>query len=277
MILGSTVPTTGGINKAFYWGDKWGCEAVQFYITLSRKWQVDEIDRETVNSFKDAWKRSNVKEVIAHIPYLVNLVSENETTRERSINRMISEIERAKVLGVRYLILHPGSAGKRDRKEAIDVLKESFKEIFDRTDPDNVKISLETMAGQGSALGSSFEELARILSVLNNEKVFDICFDSAHVLESGYDTKNYDKVFEEFEKHIPIKKISSFHLNDSKTDLGSGVDRHEHIGEGKVGIEFFKRLMNDSRFDDIPMILETPETENKSEKNLILLRNLIQK
>lgn len=275
-MLGSTVPTIGGMEKAFHWGDAWGCEAVQFYITLSRKWQVDEIKREKVDLFKDAWRGSKVKEVVAHVPYLVNLVSENDLTRERSIDRMVSEIERAKLLGVRYLVLHPGSTGKRDKKRSIEILRDGFSRIFDRVEIGNVRILIETMAGQGSSLGSSFEEMAKILSVLGNENVFNVCFDSAHVFEAGYDINNggYDKVIEEFKSHIPIERIMAFHLNDSKTGCGSGVDRHEHIGEGKIGLDFFKRLLNDDEFKGIPKILETPDTENRSEGNLTILKSL---
>lgn len=276
-MLGSTVPTIGGLDRAFYWGDKWGCRSVQFYLTLSRKWEVDKISKEKVNIFKNAWENSKVKEVVAHIPYLVNLVSENIEIREKSILRMIKEIERAKILGVKYLVLHPGSVGKQDKKEGIEILKKSFDKIFKKIDPKDTNILIETMAGQGSALGSSFKEIAEILSSLNND-VFAVCFDTAHVFESGYDISKrdgYQETFKEFEKNILIKKIKAFHLNDSKTDFYSKVDRHEHIGKGKIGIDFFKKLLNDKRFINIPKILETPETEEKSEENLKILRGLI--
>lgn len=276
-MLGSTVPTVGGMEKAFHWGDRWGCDAVQFYLTLSRKWRVDDLGQDGIDSFKEAWERSKVKEVVAHIPYLVNLVSENDVTRERSIERMVAEIERAEVLGVRYLVLHSGSAGGQGSKRAIEVLKEGFDRVFDRVRPDNAKILIETMAGQGSSLGSSFEELAEMLSILKNDDLFGICFDSAHVFEAGYDIREggYDEVFNEFGRNIPIERIRAFHLNDSKTDCGSRVDRHEHIGEGRIGLDFFRRLLNDERFKDIPKILETPDVERRSEDNLELLRGLV--
>ncbi len=277
-MLGSTVPTTGGLHNAFYWGDKWGCEAVQFYLTLSRKWQVDEIKKEKIDLFKNTWKSSNVKEVVAHIPYLVNLVSENIEVKEKSIIRMIREIERANILDVKYLVLHPGSIGKQNKEEAIEILKNSFDKVFKKIKPDNAKILIETMAGQGSYLGASFEEVAKILSTLGNDNYFGVCFDSAHVFASGYDIRNkegYKKTFKEFEKNIPLKKIMAIHLNDSKADFNSNKDRHEHIGKGKIGIEFFKLLVNDKRFKDIPKILETPETEEKSEENLKILKSLI--
>ncbi len=279
-MLGSTVPTVGGIEKAFYWGDRWGCEAVQFYLTLSRKWQVDDISQEKIDSFKKSWKSSKVKEVVAHIPYLVNLISENETTKEKSIERMVAEIERAEVLGVKYLVLHPGSRGKQDKEGAIKALKKSFDLVLSRVAPKNVKILIETMAGQGTALGSSFQEIKEILSALDNDNLFSVCFDSAHVLEAGYDIRgkeNYKEVLDEFNKYIPLEKIEAFHLNDSKTKVDSRVDRHEHIGKGEIGLAFFKELLNDDRFKKIPKILETPSMETMSEENLKVLRKLINK
>ena len=277
-MLGSTVKAIGGLDRAFYWGDLWGCEAVQFYLTLSRKWQVDEISSEKVKLFKSAWRSSNVKEVVAHIPYLINLVSENEEVKEKSIERMIKEIERANELEVKYLVLHPGSIGKQNKEKAIEILKKGFDKIFNKVKPENVKILIETMAGQGSYLGSSFEEVANILSILKNDDFFGVCLDSAHIFASGYDIRDkegYNKTFKEFEKNISIKKIKAIHLNDSKTELGSNKDRHEHIGKGKIGINFFKILVNDKRFINIPKILETPETETMSQVNLKVLRSLI--
>jgi deoxyribonuclease IV len=277
-MLGATVPTVGGIEKAFFWGDKWDCDVVQFYLTLSRKWQVDEINKDKVDIFKNSWKKSSVKEVVAHIPYLVNLVSENKLTKEKSIHRMILEIERAKILGVKYLVLHPGSVGQQDKKSSLKTLKNSFDEIFNKVEVKNIKILIETMAGQGSSLGSSFKEIAEIIYILNNDNVFNVCFDTAHVLESGYDIRDrdgYKKTLIDFEKNIPINKIMAFHLNDSKTILNSKKDRHEHIGEGEIGLSFFKELLNDDRFKNIPKIIETPSTEEKNEDNLKLLRSLI--
>jgi deoxyribonuclease IV len=279
-MLGSTVQTVGGLEKAFYWGDKWGCESVQFYLTLSRKWEVNSISDEKIDIFKESWKKSKVKEVVAHIPYLVNLVSENEETKRKSIARMIAEIERAKILNVKYLVLHPGSSGKQDKDKAIKILKESFDIIFSKINPEKVEILLETMSGQGSSLGSNFNEMAEIIKKLDNDEFFGVCFDTAHVFESGYEistTKGYNETFRLFENNIPIEKIKAFHLNDSKTELGSKRDRHEHIGKGKIGLSFFKQLLNDQRFINIPKIIETPETEIKSEENLKVLRGLIEK
>lgn len=276
-MLGATVPTIGGIHNAFKWGDEWNIQAVQFYLTLSRQWKVNRMTDEDKEKFRRAWKNSNIKEVVAHIPYLVNLTSAMESTREKSIDRMIAEIERAKELGVRYLVLHPGSPGKNGKKKGLKLLKKGFDKIFKEVDPHGVEILIETMAGQGTSLGSSFEEVKEILDLLDNQEVFSVCFDSAHVLEAGYDIRGergYENVLNEFEKQIPLKKIKTFHLNDSKTEFNSNSDRHEHIGEGEIGLAFFKKLLNDQRFKNTPKIIETPNMGQMSEGNLETLRNL---
>ena len=276
-MLGATVPTTGGIHNAFKWGDKWNVQAVQFYLTLSRQWKVNHMTDGDKEKFRKAWKNSNIKEVVAHIPYLVNLTSATKSTREKSIDRMIAEIKRAKELGVRYLVLHPGSPGKNGKEKGLRLLKEGFDRVFEEVSPEGVEILIETMAGQGTTLGSSFEEVGEILDLLDNEEVFSVCFDSAHVLEAGYDIRGeggYGKVLNKFEKQISLEKIKTFHLNDSKTEFNSKSDRHEHIGEGEIGLTFFKKLLNDERFKKVPKIIETPKMGERSEYNLKKLKSL---
>lgn len=277
-MLGATTPTKGGIKNAFKWGDEWGVEAVQFYLTLSRQWKVNHMTKKEKQEFRDAWDNSDVKEVVAHIPYLVNLTSANKNTREKSVIRLVAEIKRAKELGVKYLVLHPGSPGKNGKEKGIQLLKENFKKVFKKVDPKGVKILIETMAGQGTSLGANFEEVAEILSVLDNSQVFSVCFDSAHVFEAGYNIRGeegYKNVFKKFKKYIPLKRIDCFHLNDSKTKFNSNSDRHEHIGEGKIGLKFFKTLLNDERFKEVLKIIETPQMGEKSEQNIQVLKSLI--
>ena len=277
-MLGATVPTTGGIHNAFKWGDKWDIEAVQFYLTLSRQWKVNHMSQEDKEKFIKSWKDSDVKEVVAHIPYLVNLTSATESTREKSIDRMVAEIERAKELGVRYLVLHPGSPGKNGKEKGLRLLKQGFDEVFKKVNPEGVEILIETMAGQGTSLGSTFKEVKEILNLLDKPNIFSVCFDSAHVLEAGYDIRNedgYEKTLKEFKKYIPLKKIKAFHLNDSKTEINSQSDRHEHIGKGEVGLSFFRKLLNDGKFKEVPKMIETPEMGEKSLDNLKTLKELI--
>ena len=275
-MLGSTVSTRGGYHTGFKRGDKWGCKAIQIYITLSRQWKVLKLKEEEIKKFKEEWEKSSVKEVVAHIPYLVNLASSNEEVFRKSKDRLITEIKRANKLGVRLLVLHPGSYSGDVKEKGIKKVTQTLNDIFKEVDTSSVKVLIETMAGQGNSLGSSFEEIAAILDGVEEKEAVGVCFDTAHVFAAGYSFKGYDgynKVMDEFEKYIPLDKILAFHLNGSKRKKGSHKDRHASIGEGEIGIESFRALMQDKRFKKVPKVLEIPNLEEKAEENLNLLRN----
>jgi len=275
-MLGSNVPTIGGFHTGFKWGDKWGCEVIQIYITLSRRWNVPELTKEEISKFKMAWQASSVKEVVAHVPYLVNLASSNKELYRKSIERLLTEISRAIKFGVSLLVLHPGSYGKSKKEEGIKRIIEALNIVFQEIDFPG-KILLETMAGQGTTIGSRFEELALILEKVKKPESLGICLDTGHLFMAGYDIRGYEgyqKVLEEFDKIIGIEKIKAIHLNDSKAGLGSRSDRHACIGEGKLGLQVFHAILRDERFKGIPKILEIPERDTRSEENLKLLRKL---
>ena len=282
-MLGSVVPTIGGIDKAFYWADLWDCEAVQIYLTLSRTWKVNELTDKQIQNFKYAWKKSNIKEVVSHIPYLINLASSNQETREKSIERLVIEIERAELLGVKYLILHPGSYGEASKEKGMQKIIDGLNFVLAKTGETKAKILLETMAGQGRSIGSSFNDLKQIIDNVKSTSpngIF-VCLDTCHIFAAGYDIrteKEYQKTLAEFDAIIGIDKIKTIHFNDSKTELGSRIDRHANIGEGKIGLSAFNFFMNDKRFKKIPKILETPdikaEPEVKIKKTIKLLRAL---
>lgn len=276
-MIGSNVPAIGGFHAGFQWGDKWGCECIQIYITLSRKWKVKELTKEEIIKFKTAWKNSSVKQVIAHVPFLVNLASPNKEKWRKSLDRLITEISRAERFGVSFLVLHPGSYGNSNKKEGIKQVICGLNFAFRKSKISSVKILLETMAGQGTMLGSNFEEIAEILEKVANSEFLGVCFDTAHVFMAGYDIRNYEgyeKVLKEFDKIVSIKKISAFHINDSKTKLGSRNDRHTSIGEGELNLKVFHALLQDPRFSEIPKILEIPERDIRSKENLDLLKKL---
>lgn len=276
-MLGSNVSTIGGFHTCFQRGDEWGCECIQIYITLSRRWDVPKLTQQEINKFKVAWENSSVKQVIAHIPFLVNLASLNREIWQKSIDRLIIEISRAEKFGIPFLVLHPGSYGTSTKKEgiarvikALDIVLQNFGKL-------STKILLETMAGQGTMLGSTFEEIAEILEKATNPKSLAVCFDTGHVFMRGYDLrgyKGYEEVLKEFDKIISLKKIAAFHLNDSKTKLGSQNDRHACIGKGELGLQIFHALLRDQRFSGIPKILEIPEKDGESKDNLKLLMKL---
>ena len=276
-MLGYNVPAIGGFHAGFQWGDKWGCECIQIYVTLSRRWDVPELTQQEITKFKTAWKSSSVRQVIAHVPFLVNLASPNKEIWKKSIARLIAEISRAERFGVPFLVLHPGSYGTFTKKEGIVRVIEALDIVLQSFDRLSTKILLETMAGQGTMLGSTFEEMAEVLEKVANPEFLAVCFDTGHVFMGGYDIRGYkgcEKVLREFDEIISLKKIAAFHLNDSKTGLGSRNDRHACIGEGELGLQVFHALLRDQRFSNIPKILEIPERDERSKDNLELLMKL---
>lgn len=276
-MLGSNVPTVGGLPKGFHWAKEWGCESIQVYITLSRRWEVPELSEKEIVDFKSAWQNSSVKKVLAHVPYLVNLASPDKNLWQRSKVRFKIELSRAQQFGVDFLVLHPGNYRNSNLKDGLKRITEALNMVSIETNTSTTKILLETMAGQGTTLGSNFEELAYMLDEVERPELFGICFDTAHVFISGYDIrgyKGYAKVFEEFDQTIGLGRIGAFHINDSKTKLGSRSDRHACIGEGELGLQVFHAFVKDARFSKIPQILEIPERDQKSRNNLKLLRSL---
>ena len=275
-MLGSNVPTIGGFHTGFKWGDNWGCECIQIYLTLSRRWNVPDLSQQEIDRFKKAWQESSVKEVVAHVPYLVNLTSPNEELRDKSVKRLGIEISRATKFGVSLLILHPGSHGLSPRGEGIKRIIEALNRVLKETESP-IRILLETMAGQGTMIGSRFEEIALILEKAQKPELLGVCLDTGHLFMAGYDIRGYEgweSVLNEFDKIIGVEKIGAIHLNDSKTGLGSKSDRHACIGEGKLGLQVFHSIIKDQRFKDVPKVLEIPERDTRSKDNLELLRNL---
>jgi len=275
-MLGSNVPTIGGFHAGFKWGDEWRCECIQIYVTLSRRWNVPNLSQNEIAKFKTAWQKSSVKQVIAHVPYLVNLASPIQDLWAKSVNRLLIELSRAAKFGVSLLVLHPGSHGASSRQEGIKKIIEALDNIFEEVDVP-VKILLETMAGQGTMIGSRFEEIAFILEKVQKPELLGVCLDTGHLFMAGYDIRGYkgwESVLNEFNKIIGVGKTGTIHLNDSKTSLGSKSDRHACIGEGKLGLQVFHAILRDQRFKDVPKVLEIPERDTRSKDNLELLRNL---
>ncbi|OQZ00405.1 MAG: hypothetical protein B6D35_06715 [Candidatus Brocadia sp. UTAMX2] len=276
-MLGCTVPTIGGLPKGFSWARKWGCESIQIYVTLSRRWDVSALSSEEVLKFKAAWRDSPVKKVVAHVPYLVNLASSNKDLQQKSRERLKTELSRARQFGVHFLILHPGSCRDSNKGDGMKRTIEALNIISNMRGNSKTQILLETMAGQGTSIGSAFEEIACLLDGMNHPEFMGVCFDTAHVFAAGYDIRGYEgyeAVLREFDRIVGVRQIKAIHVNDSRTGLGSRSDRHACIGEGKLGLETFHALMRDTRFLNIPKILEIPERDTRSEDNSRLLRKL---
>jgi len=279
-MLGSNVPTIGGYSTGFKFGDDWGCECIQIYMTQSRRWNIKELTQERIKDFKNSRKKSSIKCVIAHIPFLVNLASPNRDIWKKSVNRMIQEISYAQLLGVNYLVLHPGSYCESDSRTGLNRIKKALKLVCQEITNPNLRILLETMSGQGTALGSSFKEIKFILNGLTNSEFIGICLDTAHIFHAGYNIlgyERYEKFINYIEELIGLNKIMAIHLNDSKTELGSRVDRHASIGEGKMGLQVFHAFLKEKRFQKIPKILEIPDRNGKSKQSLKFLKSIMRK
>jgi len=273
-MLGATVPAKGGYYMAFEWGDKWHCQCVQFYITPSRTWKVPELSKDEILKFKTAWQKSKVKSVVAHIPYLVNLASVDKILWNKSIERVKIELSRADKLGVSLLVLHPGSFGNSTIEKGTERIILGLNKILEKY-KGNAKILLETMAGQGTMIGFRFEHLNFILKKINKSQSIGICLDIGHLFSAGYNignVKGYKKTLSEFNKVIGLEKIKAIHLNDSKSDLGSRVDRHASIGKGKIDLAVFQIFIKDKRFKNIPKLLELKEDDTM--ESLKVLRKL---
>lgn len=273
-ILGAHISISGGVNLAPERAFSLGCEALQIFTKNQRQWFSKELDEDTIKTFKENIKQFKIKKVVVHDSYLINLAARDADLLEKSRNAFLDEAKRTYILGIPYLIFHPGT--NPDPEEGIKLIAEGINKTLDSVP--EITLLLETTAGQGNAIGRTFEELRKIIDLAEKRERVGICFDTAHAFESGYDISNEDgyyKTFELLDSIIGLDKIKCFHLNDSKTPLGSNVDRHEHIGKGMIGLKGFELLVNDERFAKHPMILETPGAEEFYAENLKVLKGLI--
>jgi deoxyribonuclease IV len=280
MKFGAHMSISGGLHKAFARGETAGCDTVQIFSKNQQQWRAKPLIEAEIDLFKAEQQRSGFEPLIVHDSYLINLASANDELWEKSIAAFGEELERCARLGIPYIVTHPGA--HVGSGEEAGLLREAvaFNRLFDAGIGDGVMVLLETTAGQGTTLGYRFEHLARLMELINRTERLGVCVDTCHILAAGYDIRTpetYAATFAEFDRVVGIEHIKAFHLNDSQKDLGSRVDRHAHIGEGCIGIEGFRLLVNDVRFADLPMILETPKGEDLAEDivNLAKLRSLI--
>jgi len=273
-MIGTSMITRGGIPQGLVFAEHCGCTAAQLYVAPSRAWAVpplSEFDREL---FGRRWAQGPVSEIVAHASLLLNLASPNFELWRRSTDRLVAEVDRCLELGISKIVFHPGS--NADKDEAIQLISKALNEVAKRTV--GVTILIENMAGQGNTLGSRFEEIAAILALLEQPSRFGLCLDTCHAFAAGYDLRGLDgyfSVMDAIEKIIPLTRIGTFHVNDSKVELGRRVDRHaEIIGGGHIGIDTFAALMSDERFYGVPMIAEVPNGEITSAPAVALLHEL---
>jgi deoxyribonuclease-4 len=279
-LLGAHMSIAGGVGNAFLEGKKVDCDAIQIFTKSSRQWASKPYTNEEIERFHINRKETGIGTVVAHDSYLLNMGSPDTALRTRSIAAFIDEFERCEVLGVTNLIAHPGAHVGAGELDGMKTIAKSLDEIHRACPGYKTKITLEITAGQGSNLGYRFEQIASIIDATKESDRLRVCFDTEHAFAAGYDIRTkegYERTFGEFDEAIGIKLLAAFHLNDSKKEFNSRVDRHEHIGKGFIGVEAFRLLMNDRRFWGLPMCLETPKGPDLKEdrENLTLLRSLI--
>ena len=279
ILIGSHISSAGNLHLAFQRGESIGCTVMQIFTKSSRTWFASKIQNEEITQFKQAAKKSPIKIVVAHAGYLINIGSSKSDTLKKSLKSLIEEIERCNQLEIPYLILHPGSHLGAGEAKGIEQIAQQL-ELALESAPGNTMILLENMAGQGTNLGYKFEHLSNIIDLCKHKKRLGVCFDTCHAFAAGYDIstkEGYKETFKLFDKIIGLKHLKAIHLNDSFGTLGSRVDRHAPLNDGKISIDTFEWIMNDKNFRDIPKILETPsDTEMKLwSKEIKLLKSLV--
>ncbi|MFA8343891.1 MAG: deoxyribonuclease IV [Rhodothermaceae bacterium] len=278
LLLGAHTSTSGGVDKAIDRAKKLGFNAIQIFTKNNNRWLAKDLDPKVIESYKSKLEDSEIKYVVAHDSYLINLCAVKPELLEKSRNAFIDELHRCEQLGINHLNFHPGAHGGQGESEGIKIIAESINIAFDETPNSPVMGMLEATAGQGTNIGYKFEHLAEIIDQVEDKERMCACIDTAHIFAAGYDISNdYENVISQFDNTVGLDKLLCFHFNDSKKELGSRVDRHEHIGKGFIGDKGFYNLMNDDRLSHIPKILETPKGKEQLEdlENLEKLRSLI--
>lgn len=277
----------GGLPRAVERAVVHRCDALQIFAKNANQWRGREIPREEIREFRARVKAAGIWPVVSHASYLINLASTKTVLRRQSIAAMADEIDRAEALGLFGVVLHPGCYTAGNEADGLALIASALVDLLRDRRRGKTMVLLEHTAGQGTSLGSTFEQLASIIGKMDDHRRVGVCLDTCHLLASGYDIASpagYATTFAHFGRVVGFDRLKAFHLNDSKKPLGSRVDRHDHIGAGHVGLEAFKRLVNDERFRALPMLLETPKGEGKAsgpigvdpldEKNLATLRKL---
>lgn len=283
-LFGAHLSIAGGCHNALIAAQQHEFDTVQLFTKNNNQWDARELTGQDIEQFHGMLKTTRLKYPTAHDSYLINLASPDPVLHQRSLEAFVIEVLRAESLGLSYLVMHPGTPTDGDDRGGIQRIVEALDEVHARCHACRVKILLENTAGQGKSLGWRFEHLAAILDSVKQSRRLGVCLDTCHAFAAGYalaPARDYQKTMQAFDRLIGLSRLKVFHLNDSKKPLGSRVDRHEHIGKGHLGLEPFRLLVNDPRFQKMPMIMETPKEgpndEDMDVVNLDILRSLVGK
>jgi deoxyribonuclease IV len=278
--LGAHMSVAGGHERAI--DRALACEmtACQIFTKNANQWNAKPIASDAAQRFRDRWSESGMKGLVAHDSYLINIASGDDALWEKSRLAFREELDRCDLLGVPYLVTHPGAHLGAGPDAGIARVVEAIDRIHDERPDGKAVILIETTAGQGTTLGRSFEEIAAIVGGVADQTRIAVCLDTCHVFAAGYDLRDeasYAATMDAFDRIVGLNRLKAIHLNDSKKGLGSHVDRHTHIGEGELGLEPFRFLLNDARLAGLPGILETPKGDDDADdkRNMATLRGLI--
>jgi deoxyribonuclease-4 len=279
-LLGSHVPTVGGVAAAIDRAVGIGCTAMQIFVKNNMQWFAKPLSETEVQSFTGHPLRDKLGAVVAHAGYLINLGVEGTENHEKSLRSLSDEMLRCEQLGIRSLVLHPGSHLGKGVEHGVACVVRNLDRLHADHPGLKVRIALEITAGQGACLGARFEEIAAILSGVKDTERLEVCFDTAHAFAAGHDLsapRGAEQVFAEFDRVIGLRRLSVLHLNESKAALGSRVDRHDNLGKGLIGLETFRWIMNAPELERIPKLLETPKGKDLAEdvEAMALLRGLV--
>ena len=269
----------GGLHLALERGAALGCFAVQIFVKNQRQWAARPLDQDEVRAFRAARRSTGVRSVFAHASYLINLASPDPVAWARAVSFFTDELERAEALGLACVAIHPGSHLGAGIEVGLERVASAVREVLRRTRGYRVRVALENTAGGGGSVGRTFAELGALLTRLQGARRVGVCVDTCHLFAAGYDIRSpvgYHAAMDECAREVGMARVLAFHLNDARAPLGSGLDRHEHIGRGYLGLPPFRLLLNDPRFAAVPKVLETPkDPEPQADlRNLATLRRL---
>jgi len=281
MLLGVHVSIAGHIWESIDRAEALGCNVMQIFSRDPRQWRRSKIKAEDIREFRLRREKSGIQKVFIHIPYLINLASPYNVLYQGSLRAYIQDMKEAQDLGADYIVTHMGSHKESGEKQGLKRITVALNRILDKTKDSSVGILLENTSGSGSWLGYKFEHQRQIIDGLENKKRVGICFDTCHAYTAGFDLSSpegYSKTIESLDRIVGLKRLKLVHLNDSRDELGSHADRHEHIGKGSLGLEAFRRIVNDPRLAGSAFVLETPkDSENADKRNLKTVKKLIKK
>lgn len=280
MLLGAHLSVSGGVDTSFERAVELNCTAFQIFTKSNRQWRAKPLDPGEIDRYHANQQQTGIAPVVCHASYLLNLGTPDDALWHKSIDALVVELERCEQLAIPNLVLHPGAHVKSGVEAGIARVAQGLDVAHERLPGYKVRVALEITAGQGTALGATFEEIAAIIAATGSGSRLDVCFDTCHALAAGYEFRtpdSYQTMIDTFDNVIGLERLRVFHLNDSQKDLGSHVDRHDHIGDGCIGLEPFGYFLNDERFKTVPFLLETPVDDDPGDnrRNLERLRSLL--